>query len=402
AQEITGVLASVADQEGIEASESALSVIARAASGSFRDALGTLDQLSAYCENTISLQDALALLGVAEQDLLFELVDVVDERDTKAALLFVENLAQSGTDLNQFLKDLLSHLRDLYVVRHTTEPPDSIVTSEEHLDYLRSQANRVSTVELVAFMDLIGEAQRSIRQGADPRLELELALIKLTRPEADTSPRGILNRLELLEAGADAEPDDARRSGTDTPNSGAETPDKRRRLASVPPSGDAAADVGGGGAEETPAGGDTLGTVTDAGDAARPPARIDPTIDNLRRAWPVILSAVKNHRPSLYAVLTESRPESLEQDTLTLKFPQGADFAAAQAGKQDNLGFLTDALADVTGRRFKVVTTLAGAGAAAEVEEPDEGRARILTKEELLEILKNEFDARPVDDDPAP
>ncbi len=420
AQEIAQVLASVADREGIDVSESALSVIARSASGSFRDALGTLDQLSAYCENKISLQDALALLGVAEQDLLFELVDVVDEHDTKAALLFVENLAQSGTDLNQFLKDLLGHLRDLYVVRHTTEPPDSIVTSEEHLDFLRSQANRVSTSELVAFIDLVGEGQRAIRQGADPRLELELALIKLTRPDSDTSLRGILNRLESLEtaaasgsiaprpagpgmalsgdSSATVDPDDARPAGHDTAGSHARTHDKQRRLASVPSPGRFAADSGGG-VSDAPAGGATLEPVGDIG-APQPVARIEPTIDNLKRAWPVILSAVKSHRPSLHAVLGESRPESLDQDTLTLKFPKGADFAAAQAGKQDNLGFLTDALADVTGRRFKVVIKLAGE--AAEVEEPDEGRAKILTKAELLEILKEEFDARPVDDEPAP
>ncbi|MHB9149573.1 MAG: DNA polymerase III subunit gamma/tau [Thermoleophilia bacterium] len=433
AQEITGVLASVANQEGIDVSESALSVIARAASGSFRDALGTLDQLSAYCENKISLQDALALLGVAEQDLLFELVDVVDEHDTKAALLFVENLAQSGTDLNQFLKDLLGHLRDLYVVRHTVEPPDSIVSSEEHLDYLRSQANRVSTPALIAFIDLIGEAQRSIRQGADPRLELELALIKLTRPEADASLRGILNRLESLEAGAAAEPgaprsagsgaprsagpgakaggadatvdpgaEGDRRAGTDTPDGPPATSGRQRRLASVPTPARPAADAAdaGGTVEATRAVGSAREIVRGTDEAAPPAARIEPTIDNLRRAWPVILSAVKNHRPSLHAVLSESRPESLEQDTLTLRFPQGADFAAAQAGKQDNLAFLADALADVTGRRFKVITKLAGA--ATEVEEPDEARARILTKEELLQILKQEFDARPIDDEPAP
>ena len=430
AQEIAQVLASVADREGIDVSESALSVIARSASGSFRDALGTLDQLSAYCENKISLQDALALLGVAEQDLLFELVDVVDEHDTKAALLFVENLAQSGTDLNQFLKDLLGHLRDLYVVRHTTEPPESIVTSEEHLDYLRSQANRVSTAELVAFIDLVGEAQRSIRQGADPRLELELALIKLTRPEADASLRGILNRLESLEAaaasgspaprstgprvgpggstgaatgggaGAGAGADVARPAGRDAANAPGHAPDKPRRLASVPPAGSDAAEAGGGAVGDAPAQGATLEPVEDVGGAGRPAAHVEPTVDNLRRAWPVILSAVKNHRPSLHAVLSESRPESLDQDTLTLRFPQGADFAAAQAGKQDNLGFLTDALADVTGRRFKVVVKLAAD--TTEVEEPDEGRARILTKAELLEILKEEFDARPVDDEPAP
>lgn len=422
AQEITGVLASVADQEGIDVSESALSVIARAASGSFRDALGTLDQLSAYCENKISLQDALALLGVAEQDLLFELVDVVHEDDTKAALLFVENLAQSGTDLSQFLKDLLGHLRDLYVVRHTVEPPDSIVSSEEHLDYLRSQANRVSTPALIAFIDLIGEAQRSIRQGADPRLELELVLIRLTRPEVDASLRGILNRLEALEAGVAAEPvapksagsgakaggtdatagpgaESDRHAGTDTPDRPPETSNRQRRLASVPTPGRPPADAGSR-VETAQAGGSAGETVEDTAEAAPSTARIEPTIDNLRRAWPVILSAVKNHRPSLHAVLSESRPESLQQDTLTLKFPQGADFAAAQAGKQDNLAFLADALADVTGRRFKVITKLAGA--ATEVEEPDEARARILTKEELLQILKQEFDARPIDDEPAP
>lgn len=418
AQEITGVLASVADQEGIDVSESALSVIARAASGSFRDALGTLDQLSAYCENKISLQDALALLGVAEQDLLFELVDVVDEHDTKAALLFVENLAQSGADLNQFLKDLLGHLRDLYVVRHTVEPPDSIVSSEEHLNYLRSQANRVSTPALVAFIDLIGEAQRSIRQGADPRLELELALIKLTRPETDASLRGILNRLESLEAGVPSTPAALRSAGpgakatgadetvgpgaeggghpeTDAPEGSAATGGGQRRLASVPTLGRPAADAVG----ATRAGGS--GKKVGGGDESGPQAaRIEPTVDNLRRAWPVILSAVKNRRPSLYAVLSESRPESLERDTLTLRFPQGADFAAAQAGKQDNMAFLADALADVTGRRFTVITKLAGA--ATEVEEPDDARARILTKNELLQILKQEFDARPIDDEPAP
>jgi DNA polymerase-3 subunit gamma/tau len=161
---------SVAEREGIDVSENTLSVVARAAAGSFRDAIGTLDQLAAYCEGTVALQDALAILGVAELDLLFEIVDVVVGRDTQAALLFVEAQSQAGTDLNQFMKDLLGHLRDLYVVQHTAEPPESVAASREHLDHIVSQANRVPTPELVAFIDLLGEAQRSVRQGADPRL----------------------------------------------------------------------------------------------------------------------------------------------------------------------------------------------------------------------------------------
>jgi DNA polymerase-3 subunit gamma/tau len=431
AQEIAGVLASVADSEGIDVTESALSVIARAASGSFRDALGTLDQLSAYCEGRISLQEALALLGVAEQDLLFELVDVVDERDTQAALLFVERLTQTGTDLTQFTKDLLGHLRDLYVVRHTSEPPESIVTSDEHLDYLRGQANRVSTSELVAFIDLVGDAQRAVRQGGDPRLELELALIKMTRPDTDTTLRGILNRLESLEAGGQSE---ARTSGHISPASGPTAvpgPTAPERPAAAPTisegrsprsrSGSEGEEPVAGGSAST-ANGEKAGHDTGIGDPgvdttpdgtkpgahgssdAAPEAQramplVEPGIDNLKRAWPHILQTVKNHRPALHAVLSESRPETLEGDTLTIKFPVGTGFAATQASKPDNLNFVTDVLSEVTGRRFEIVVRLAGAD--PEPEEPEEGRARILTKEELIDVLKREFDARPVEEDHA-
>ncbi|MCZ7664486.1 MAG: DNA polymerase III subunit gamma/tau [Thermoleophilia bacterium] len=167
-QDIVRVLVSVAASEGIDVSENTLSVIARAAAGSFRDAISSLDQLSAYCEGAVTLQDALAILGMAEQDLLFEMVDVVEERDTQGALLFVERLSQAGTDLNQFMRDLLGHLRDLYVVQHTVEPPESIAAGQEHLDGLRSQANRIGAADLVAFIDLVGEAQRSVRQGPTP------------------------------------------------------------------------------------------------------------------------------------------------------------------------------------------------------------------------------------------
>ncbi len=93
--EIVSVLVDVAERESIEVGENTLSVIARAAGGSFRDALGTLDQLSSYCAGVVTLQDALTILGVAQQDLLFELVDIVDDADTREALLFVERLTQT-------------------------------------------------------------------------------------------------------------------------------------------------------------------------------------------------------------------------------------------------------------------------------------------------------------------
>ena len=178
--EVVAVLGGVAAQEGIEVAEAPLTVIARAAGGSFRDAIGILDQLATYSGGKISLQETLDILGIVQHDLLFEIVDLVHEHDTQRALLFVERLSQGGTDYGQFMKDLLGHLRDLYVVEHTEETPASIALTEEQLAALRSQAGRVSTARTVTFIDLLGEALRAIRQGSDARLELELTLIKMT------------------------------------------------------------------------------------------------------------------------------------------------------------------------------------------------------------------------------
>ncbi|MCJ7796550.1 MAG: DNA polymerase III subunit gamma/tau, partial [Thermoleophilia bacterium] len=298
-QEIVRVLMSVAEREGIEVSENTLSVVARAAAGSFRDAIGTLDQLAAYCEGTISLQDALAILGVAELDLLFELVDVVVGRDTQAALLFVETQSQTGTDLNQFMKDLLGHLRDLYVVQHTAEPPESVAASQENLDRIVSQANRVPTAELVPFIDLLGEAQRSVRQGADPRLELELLLIKLTRPETSSSVRSVLARLDRLEeAVGDSTTGRAPRLGPPSPSVAPAPSLAAARPAVAPPQA------------PSPVAPPPV-TPPPPQEPPTPAGHIEVTVDGLRRAWPIILNAVNRRRPGLHALLAEGRPEAV-------------------------------------------------------------------------------------------
>ncbi len=209
--EVVGVLAGIAQQEGIEVAEAPLTVIARAAGGSFRDAIGILDQLSTYSGGAITLQQTLDMLGLVQQDLLFEVVDLVHERDTQGALLFVERLSQGATDYAQFIKDLLGHLRDVYVVKHTGEVPASIAMTEDHQQVLRNQAARVSTAETVAFVDLLGEALRSVRQGSDARLELELVLIKMTASHV-SGPSGGAAR--LAETHSAARPQPARQQGT--------------------------------------------------------------------------------------------------------------------------------------------------------------------------------------------
>src|SRR3954467_3419824 len=104
--EITTVLERVAEKEGIQADERALAMIARSAAGSFRDAIGTLDQLVTYGGERVIFEDGMAALGVADADLIFRVTDALVARDVSAVLTSVQELADSGHDPVQFMRDL--------------------------------------------------------------------------------------------------------------------------------------------------------------------------------------------------------------------------------------------------------------------------------------------------------
>src|SRR5437879_8502681 len=199
--ELVRLLRRVADGEGIEAPDQALALVARGARGSFRDAVSTLDQLSAATGGQVTVQAVLQLLGAVEEEALFRLCDLVVDQDTAGALTFVEELAAQGQDLGRLVLDLLEHLRALMLVQHMGEVPDSLPLTDETRERLRAQANQLGDPTVVRLIDLLAVAVEDLRQGGDPRLPLELALVKVTRAGADLSRESIAYRLEQLERG---------------------------------------------------------------------------------------------------------------------------------------------------------------------------------------------------------
>ena len=144
-EQISEVLNRVAAAEGIEVDDGAVAMIARSASGSFRDALGTLDQLVAFGGDQVELDEVLEMLGAADAELLFEAVDAVVAEDPKAVLLGVEKMARSGRDPSQFARDLLAHLRHLLVTQTTGEVPTSFVVTATDSARLQAQAAAIGT-----------------------------------------------------------------------------------------------------------------------------------------------------------------------------------------------------------------------------------------------------------------
>ena len=197
--ELVRVLRRIADAEKIEAPDAALALIARGARGSFRDAVSTLDQLASATGNTIDVQSVLQLLGAVEEDALFRLCDTIVDRDTAGALVFLEELAEQGQDLGRLVTDLLEHLRHLLLVQHMGHVPDSLPVTDETRERLREQANQLPAATVLRLCDLLAVAVEDSRQGADPRLPLELALVKVTSPGSDLSRESLAFRVEQLE-----------------------------------------------------------------------------------------------------------------------------------------------------------------------------------------------------------
>ncbi len=189
----------IADAEGIEAPDAALALVARGARGAYRDAESTLDQLAAATGNQVTVQSVLQLLGAVEEEALFRLCDLVVDKDTAGALQFLEDLAEQGQDLGRLVTDLLEHLRHLLLVQHMGEVPDSLPVTEETRERLRAQANQLPGPTVIRLCDLLAVAVDDMRQGGDPRLPLELALIKVTRPGADLDRESLSFRIEQLE-----------------------------------------------------------------------------------------------------------------------------------------------------------------------------------------------------------
>src|SRR3954449_11756140 len=207
AEDVAAVLSRVAAEEGMDVPEAAIKLIARAATGSFRDALGTLEQLATYAGTTaeggrvaIGLEDVLAVLGVPDADLLFDAVSAMTRGEPRTALESVARVTDAGRDPAQFVRDLEGHARELLVVQLLGEVPPELRLTPERDERLAAQAEETSRDGLVRLLDLLGAAQERLRAGGDGRTQLELALVKAAAPEADPSSQALLARIDRLEA----------------------------------------------------------------------------------------------------------------------------------------------------------------------------------------------------------
>jgi DNA polymerase-3 subunit gamma/tau len=386
-EQISEVLNRVAAAEEIQVDEGAVATIARSASGSFRDALGTLDQLVAYGGNEVGLEDVLQLLGAADAELLFGAVDAVIAEDPKAVLLGVEEMARSGRDPSQFARDLLAHLRHLLVTQTVGEVPNTFVVTATDEGRLTAQAQAIGAATLVRTIDEISAALTAVREGDDARMAVEIALLKAARPDLDPSTAGLLRRIERLEQG----------TGSSRPRVLAEG---KGGLADspvrIPPSPPPPAE------EESP-----VEQVSDPAESEEqapeetepekpeaPAAELD--MEQVVRVWPAVLDQLMQTAPALAATFEGARPVAfdVEERTVTVGFPADHTFNKRKAEAPDKREQLAGALETVLGQKVRPVFDVFE-GEAAPAEAESAGKDGV-DHEALVEKIKSEFDAEEV------
>ncbi|HVY61861.1 MAG TPA: hypothetical protein VHF22_09420, partial [Planctomycetota bacterium] len=239
----------------------------------------------------------------------------------------------------------------------------------ETRERLLAQANQLGPHEVLRLIDLLALAQEEIREGADPRLPVELALVKVTRPQADLSREALLLRLEQLEARGRAP------APAPPPSPAGPAP-----LVSAPAEAPAAA------ASE-----DELRPAEPAGE--EPPLELEHLVQQWKQA---VLPALEERSIPTASVLREARPVEVTGHRVVIEFPASAAFHRSLAEEPKNAGLLAEVLHEVTGRRL---TPAFAVGADAPAAEADESENKPASEEDIVSLLKQTFDAREVSDE---
>jgi DNA polymerase-3 subunit gamma/tau len=389
AEQIATVVGRTANAESITIGPEAVAVLARHASGSFRDALGTLEQLQTYAGAEIELADVLAVLGISDAELLFTALDAIAAADPRAALAAVADAVDGGHDPAAFIRELETHTRELLVVQMQGGgvPPELSLTPERD-ERLAAQAGGLSSGALVRTLDLLAAALTHLRAGADARTQLELALVKAARADLDPSLSALASRIEQLEPAA-AVPAPAQAIADSGPAPPAQirppAPAGGEREVPSPAEPEPAAERV---AAPEPNGSAATAAPAEPVVAARP---TDPlTLERLVSLWPDVLDTVRASNAMLGAVVDAARPVELAGNRLVLAFGADAAFLRKKAEERATRSALTEAVRAVTGHALTFSYELReGEGAPAPLP---------LSEDELVARLKDEFDAEELGD----
>lgn len=428
-EDIEHRLAYVCEQEGFDYDDEALAIVARHAKGGMRDALSTLEQLSVFGNGAVHADDARSLLGEVSDQILGEFARAIASRDVAELYGLIRAQVEEGNDLLELTRDLVAHVRDVYVVCVAGARAELFEGGAEQAEALAAEAAAFGehpADRLARVLTVLDDAALEMRGASDVRLVLEIACTRLARPEADLTIEALAERVARLEArvanaavpasvaAAQAAPaavaaapataqqptliSGARAAAPTAPapatasthqggmpwDRGASAPAAQPAPAPkpaapapapksvTPASQPVAAPVPAPAASTTPASKPNNAAQVAAA-AAETPAVED--AGELQRKWAEVVERVKARQASYAGLLLNARATADDGSKLTVSFPAGSTFAIKMLGRADTQSVVLPTVSAVFGHRT-VDYVLDGGGTPAPQHEEHSPSAR--------------------------
>ena len=297
----------------VEVDEKVLRLIARNSDGAMRDAQSLLDQCISFNEEKITYEDATNILGITNEDLLFNMVDDILEKSLEKTLGTIDDIIQNGKDIHQFIKDLIYHFRNLMVVK-TSNKPEEIMESED-IEALLVQSKKMKLEYILSALQILTTADASAKWSTQPRIILEVAMIKLVKLEEELSLEERIKRLEMgirdkVQSPVEQKVVERKVLVTETTSVKKEEEIKE---------------------EEEPAKAETI--IDDGSEL---------TLDTINNQWSAVMQTIKTKKINIYALLLEGEVVSFENNLLTIGYKEGFGFHKEAISSPNNKAFVEE------------------------------------------------------------
>jgi DNA polymerase-3 subunit gamma/tau len=317
----------IADAEKVSIADDAIREIARAGDGSMRDAQSAFDQVISFAGNKIKTEDVEKALGLAGADVLARVMKGIAENNPAEALAIIDDVVMRGHNLRNFLRDMMAHVRDLLVVKVSGDAKilDSASGSSATLE---QQADQFSESDLVRFFHSLAETETTLKEAANPRYQVEVALVKLMEMRRLASLNELVQRIAALET--------ALRTGKPP----ADNPSPHTTPASSPPTQSTRSST-------------STKSAASAGSAPSESAVIRAGADDFFCSQ-VKAKLEQKRRKLMIAALEGASRAELEGDEFVVEFLPEAKHYRDTLSRSDNSKALREACAEVCGREIGI------------------------------------------------
>jgi DNA polymerase-3 subunit gamma/tau len=328
---ISSHMASLCRQEGFEIAEESLGLIAREAGGSMRDGLSLLDQVMTCIQGPITHEQVLDILGIIDRKFIFDLSESILKADIPAVLDLLDDIYDHGHDIKKLYADLTEHFRNLLVAAMGKKVNKLVDLPSGEIDQLVAQAETTSTAVLNQIFDLLFKEEASIRLSAQPKLALEMALIRMLQSKPVLPIDVLIDKLDILreEMFASGQPQEF--------------------VGTAPHSAINAKDRSAGSQVKTSPGSSKSGAKR-SGVETKEASPVNSPVENSAEAWTQISKIISNKNPSLAANLAKCRLKKIEGQRLEIEVP-GNGFTLKMIQREKNMAVLQQVCADVLGSR---------------------------------------------------